>query len=454
MTASASIVTPPSTTRPAGPGAVVTLGFAAAVAMWAIGYVCMMRPGLILGEVLFVLMGGALVAAGFLGGRLAGHGWKQGLGVGAVASTINLLLVGALITDPRFAAHAAIWVVGVYGGSMALTTLGAALGRRAFDPDRPGVNWYGWLLVAASATIFLLLITGGIVTGHEAGLAVPDWPNSFGHNMFLYPLQEMTDGVYYEHAHRLYGALVGLGAILVLITAWRCDSRGWVKGLATVAFLLVCLQGTLGGFRVTELSVPLAIMHGVLGQIVFALFVCLAACTSSLWRSDTPPRVHGSSGLSINASMVLMVLFVIQLAIGASFRHLHTGGEMTGPALTGLVHLHLIFAVVVFGGVMFVGFRSWGLYPELAPLRRLGVILLALTTFQMVLGFAAFIVVPVEGVAADRAIPLLEIIVTSVHQATGALLLASAAALHTWSRRLLAPDPVRQAAAAASPAGG
>ena len=76
----------------------------------------------------------------------------------------------------------------------------------------------GFTAVHANVTVaatFLLVVAGGLVTSNEAGLAVVDWPNSFGYNMFLYPLAKMTGGIYYEHAHRLYGSLVGLTTIVL-----------------------------------------------------------------------------------------------------------------------------------------------------------------------------------------------------------------------------------------------
>jgi cytochrome c oxidase assembly protein subunit 15 len=69
------------------------------------------------------------------------------------------------------------------------------------------------------------LITGGLVTGLKAGLAVPDWPTSYGHNMLLYPLAEMSGGKYVEHAHRLYGMLVGVTAITVAVSLFFFDQR-------------------------------------------------------------------------------------------------------------------------------------------------------------------------------------------------------------------------------------
>ena len=111
--------------------------------------------------------------------------------------------------------------------------------------------WTALFSKVGVAATFLLVVAGGLVTSNEAGLAVVDWPNSFGSNMFLFPLARMTGGIYYEHAHRLFGALVGLTTIVLAVRLWRYDNRGWLKRLSLVAVVLVIVQGSLGGLRVT-----------------------------------------------------------------------------------------------------------------------------------------------------------------------------------------------------------
>src|SRR5205085_7136159 len=83
-------------------------------------------------------------------------------------------------------------------------------------------------LLTACAT-FPLIFMGGLVTSHGAGLAVPDWPNSYGYNMFLFPPRLWIGNIFYEHTHRLMGTVVGMLAIATTIAAWR-DGRSWVFG--------------------------------------------------------------------------------------------------------------------------------------------------------------------------------------------------------------------------------
>ncbi|MBW7939502.1 MAG: COX15/CtaA family protein, partial [Candidatus Omnitrophica bacterium] len=139
------------------------------------------------------------------------------------------------------------------------------------------------LVVVGVAATFLLIIVGGLVTSNDAGLAVVDWPNSFGYNMFLYPLSRMTGGIYYEHAHRLFGSLVGITTLVITFHLFRVDQRKWVKNFSLLVLAVVIAQGILGGLRVTGKftlatspeevapSLTLALVHGVLGQFFLGL---------------------------------------------------------------------------------------------------------------------------------------------------------------------------------------
>jgi cytochrome c oxidase assembly protein subunit 15 len=113
--------------------------------------------------------------------------------------------------------------------------------------------WNPWphrLALATTVTTFLLILAGGIVTNTGTGMAVPDWPTTFGHNMFLYPWSQMVGGILYEHAHRLIGSLVGALTLTLAIFLWALEPRKWVRGLGIAALGAVVVQGVLGGLRV------------------------------------------------------------------------------------------------------------------------------------------------------------------------------------------------------------
>ena len=54
--------------------------------------------------------------------------------------------------------------------------------------------WLYRLAVLTAVTTFILICMGGLVTSTDSGLAVPDWPTTFGYNMFLYPLSKTVSG--------------------------------------------------------------------------------------------------------------------------------------------------------------------------------------------------------------------------------------------------------------------
>src|SRR5438477_1754678 len=117
------------------------------------------------------------------------------------------------------------------------------------------------LAVLTACATFPLIFMGGLVTSHQAGMSVPDWPNSYGYNMFLFPPRLWIGGILYEHTHRLMGTIVGMLSIALTIVAWRIESRRWVRWLATSVLGAVILQGVLGGLRVVLVKLDLAIVH-------------------------------------------------------------------------------------------------------------------------------------------------------------------------------------------------
>lgn len=175
------------------------------------------------------------------------------------------------------------------------------------------------LLVVAT---LVLLALGGTVTSHGAGLAVPDWPTTFGHNMFAVPLEQwvQNEKVFWEHSHRLMGSLVGLLTIAVAGLVWWSErDRPVLVWSAVAALLLVIAQGVLGGLRVTETSRALAVVHGITGQGFLALTVILATAVGPWGRGGARP---GSGAPRPTRRMVaLPLLLTAQLVLGAWMRH-------------------------------------------------------------------------------------------------------------------------------------
>src|SRR5438309_9679991 len=102
------------------------------------------------------------------------------------------------------------------------------------------LNRFAWLTCIAT---LLLICSGGMVTSKNVGLAVPDWPTTFGYNMFLFPVSNWVGGILFEHTHRLLGSLVGFLTIILAVWLWLRDERRWVRSLGMIAVAGVILQG-------------------------------------------------------------------------------------------------------------------------------------------------------------------------------------------------------------------
>jgi cytochrome c oxidase assembly protein subunit 15 len=184
-------------------------------------------------------------------------------------------------------------------------------------------------LVTLAATLVLILF-GGLVTNTGAALAVPDWPSTFGYNLFLYPWSHMVGGIFYEHTHRLLGAVVGLLTLGLAALLWRAGGRFRWLGLA--ASVAVVAQGVLGGLRVVLLQNTLAIVHGSLAQAFFGLLSAIVFLTSR--AAERPPRDLDPSLRPLTLAAAAVVY--LQIVLGALLTH------------AGRLGLHWAGAVAVF----------------------------------------------------------------------------------------------------------
>jgi len=180
-----------------------------------------------------------------------------------------------------------------------------------------------WSLLTLAAT-FVLICSGGLVTSKEAGLTVPDWPNTYGYNMFLFPISRWVGGVFYEHSHRLIASGVGLMTLVLAGGLLVVERRRWVKILGVAAFFAVCIQGVLGGLRVTLHSNELGIFHALLAQSFFCALGLLALVESPQFLSGTWDLLAPDKPLRQLVPALTLLLF-IQLGIAATMRHEHAG---------------------------------------------------------------------------------------------------------------------------------
>ncbi len=417
--------------------AVLALGFATTVTMWAAAYFCRLPAVSAPPWLLAVLLVAAVLGWGAVAGRRAPGGRVTALAVGGLAGLLNLLVLGGLLTSNaggRMGESALIWAPGSLVLMAVLAGLGAMAAGRA-EPDRSSPDWTALFARVAVAATFLLIVAGGLVTSEEAGLAVVDWPNTFGYAMFLYPVSRMTGGIYFEHAHRLFGSLVGLTTVVLALHLWRVDTRAWMRRLASGAVAVVVAQGILGGLRVTGRftmststhdmapSLSLAVAHGVLGQVFLALMVVVAAASSRLWKRGQSPQPRSAAVVDRTLQPALVAVLLVQLVLGALQRHFAAG-----------LIVHIALAAVVATVAVAVGVRAWALYPGLPLLARLGRALVFVVSLQVMLGIAALAVT--GGVATTGNPRVLDVTLTTAHQACGAILLATSVLLAAWTRRL------------------
>lgn len=239
-------------------------------------------------------------------------------------------------------------------------------------------SWLHRFALLTAAATFVLIGIGGLVTSHGAGMAVPDWPNSYGYNMFTFPVSMWVGGILYEHSHRLAGSLVGLLTLVLAIWLNGRPAAKWLRGGSALVFalgllaatsskvkldnvlflvgtgvvgvgisfiwprhepvsprlarfgllalVLVIVQGLLGGFRVTALADWVGIFHGTLAQCFLVLVCALALVTSGWWaRLNAVPQPVPVPDKVRRFLLVTTLLILGQLALGASMRHQHAG---------------------------------------------------------------------------------------------------------------------------------
>jgi cytochrome c oxidase assembly protein subunit 15 len=313
---------------------------------------------------------------------------------------------------------------------------------KAFDP------FLRALTTALSLSCLFLIFVGGLVKSHEAGLSVPDWPTTYGENMFLFPYEKWIGGVFYEHGHRLLASGIGFITVCVALATFLRDQRRLPRVLSIVAVLTVIAQGVLGGLTVIyQLPPAISMSHGILAQTFFLITITLCYLQSRTFRSAAPNQTSASEARTIRRTAVIVIgVLYLQLFAGALMRHngagmalldfptmggswfpsvapavVYTANQLRAavelpPTTPFAITLHLVHRL---GGVV-VALAVFWLFRVVHPLstraaitRRVGSLLLGLTLVQITLGVASILTIR-------------EPFLTSLHVATGAALLGSA----------------------------
>jgi heme a synthase len=186
--------------------------------------------------------------------------------------------------------------------------------------------WLHRFAVLTAAVTFLLIGLGGLVTSHGAGMSVPDWPNTYGYNMFAFPISKWVGGIFYEHTHRLLASAVGLLTTILAVWLGLADSRKWMRWLGVAAFLGVVAQGILGGLRVTLHMNSLGVFHATIAQLFFILICVIALFTSRFWIGLTANKKTYFVSRTLRSLVLATTLLIFfQLIIAATMRHQHAG---------------------------------------------------------------------------------------------------------------------------------
>lgn len=308
-----------------------------------------------------------------------------------------------------------------------------------------GLHRYATAVAAATGA---LLFVGGLVTSTGSGLAVPDWPLSFGQ---VFP--RMRGGVLFEHGHRMVAGAVGLLTVVLAVWLWRAEPRRWVRRLGAYALLAVVLQGTLGGLTVLlRLPVAVSVAHAGVAEIFFCLTSTIALVTSRGWLAapePIPDREHPSLR---SLSLATVVVIYVQVLVGALVRHSGAGlaipdfplnfGRLVPPFSSDLVlyqFAHRLGAGLVSVCVIWTAGRVLRRHGSRPVLARPALLLLALLAWQIYLGAAV--------IWTRKAV-----VPTTTHLLSGALLLVTALVLALRARRFCdVPAVVVAGAAAGAP---
>ena len=298
------------------------------------------------------------------------------------------------------------------------------------------------MVVAASTAV--LIFAGGMVTSTGSGLAVPDWPNTYGWFMWTFPVQHWVGGIFYEHTHRLIASTVGMLIVILAIWLWRAEARQWVRRLGYIALAAVITQGVLGGLTVLYyLPDPISIAHASLAQIVFCLTITIALVTSPGWaRAYAHRGAVPDDALLRRVTIVVTATVYIQILIGATMRHTGAGlaipdfplafGHLLPPHWDEKIAIHFAHrtgALLVTTLALAAAGHVFHHHRDRRALVHTAALLLALIAVQITLGALTVL---------SQKQPL----INSLHVVTGASVLATSLVLCLRAHRVRFPAAV------------
>lgn len=314
----------------------------------------------------------------------------------------------------------------------------------AFSPKLL-LHKYSRFVVACTV---LLILAGSFVTSTDSGLSVPDWPTTYGQNMFTFPYSKMVGGIFYEHGHRLIASTVGFLTIGLALWIWLAESRRWLRWLGVGALGAIVAQGVLGGLTVLFFLPPaVSTAHAGLAEIFFCMTVAIALFTSPGWIAGYRSTSDGQAGLGADdarlrrlATATTAAVYV-QILIGATMRHTGAGlaipdfpwmfGHVVPDHWSGAIAIHFahrVGALVVTLAIVATSVYVWRRHGDRPELARPATLILFLVGVQVMLG--AFTVLSRRDVW-----------INSLHVVCGALVLTTSLVLtlRTWRAKFATP---------------
>jgi len=322
---------------------------------------------------------------------------------------------------------------------------------------------------ACACATFPLIWVGGLVTTYEAGMAVPDWPSTYGDHLWWYPWAQWVSGpwdLFIEHGHRLLGSLVGVLSLMLLAIAWwpwrvASGSSGTLRGLSVLLFLAVLSQGVLGGMRVWFDERDLARLHGICGPLVFTWACVVWACTSPAWSRGASSGATASddAGRSLQKiwcgwACLTFLVVCVQVVLGAFLRHVPW--TMAPASFRLLVLAHVAVALLMLWCIAWLAWHARSRFPmggagaEQNLVHRhavqTAIRLILLIHLQLALGLASWVTkyawpeilawIPGSRSHVVLADGLMSAMTVTAHVAVGALILANAAIAPLWGLRV------------------
>jgi heme a synthase len=272
--------------------------------------------------------------------------------------------------------------------------ISSAIPTRPFSAETP--KWLRRFTKLVAFSTLFLIFAGAMVTSTDSGLAVPDWPNTYGEFMFTFPLSKMVGGIFYEHGHRLIASTVGFLCIIQAVWLQRREPKRFVRTLGWISLAAVIVQGILGGLTVRFLlPTAISVSHAALAEVFFCINVAIAFFTSE-WFLQLQRVEKGDAPVALTTSFAGIVF--LQIVAGALMRHLGAGLAIPDwPLSFGRVipdfatkeiaanFIHRTGGIVVFALVIALAVRMLR-YHANHPLRVLINFLLTVVAAQVLLG--------------------------------------------------------------------